>query len=155
MSTKIINLPITKGIISVTNVWKTKLKIKFKDEYFTINTPKDMARASAGDVFHVEKVTHTQNGFPSRRLIARKIKTTSKELLPLKNKKMTKIVKKGNGLLKIEIDGIQYVILERDIVGVDSIEEGDVIELIAEYEDSGYVSIQRFIEGLSEEELFT
>ena len=150
MSTKIIDLPITKGIIVVVDVWKTKIKIKRLDKFFVINTPKDMLKASVGDVYMMEKIDYTTGGQTAKRIIAKKIQTTMIEMLPLKTKQEMKLIKRGNGLLKIKINECEYVIKESDTLGIDRIEEGGVIEVIL---DKGILI--KYYEPISEDDLFT
>ena len=155
MSTKIINLPIAKAIIVVIDVWKTKVKIKRGDDYFTINTPKDMSTASVGDVYKIEKIDHMIQGRQSKRLIATKIQTTDISILPLKNKKNVTILKRKNGLLKIKIDDIEYVILESKTLGIENVNENESVEMIGEIQNGLTSSIHRYFEPVSESELFT
>lgn len=155
MSTKIINLPIAKAIIVVIDVWKTKVKIKRGDDYFTINTPKDMSTASVGDVYKIEKIDHMIQGRQSKRLIATKIQTTDISILPLKNKKNVTILKRKNGLLKIKIDDIEYVILESKTLGIENVNENESVEMIGEIRNGLTSSIHRYFEPVSESELFT
>ena len=150
MSTKIIDLPITKGIVFITNIWKTKIQIQRIDKRFVINTPKDMMKASLGDVYMVEKMKYQSGGQTMQRLKASKVKTYMVELLPLKTKKDMKILMRGNGLLKIKIEQEEYIIKESDTVGLEDLKINESTEVI--YEND---RIWKYLEPISENELFT
>ncbi len=155
MSTKISELPFDKGLVLINDVWKTKTKIKKGDNFYVINTPKDLCKASIGDVYSVEKINYPVNGKMGKRLIAKKIPTTPRELLPLKKPQKTTLLKRGNGLLKIEINKIDYIVLENDIIGIDRMHIGDSIELISAKSEQGTTTICEYFKNITEQELFT
>ena len=153
MSTKIQDLPFKKGIVVIDNVWKTKVKIKIKDKFFTINTPQSFGVCSAGDVFIVEKVDYSSATGIRKKLNAKRVDTTMPELLPLKSKKDVKLLKVGNGLAKILIDDGEYIVLQRQIPGLLDMEINEIQQFEAKNIGNGRISIIRKY-NYSEDDIF-
>ena len=153
MSTTIVDLPIKEGIIQVINIWKTKVKIRYKHKDYTINTPKDMGRVNVGDVFRVKKVEYKVSNGMNKRLECTLVDTTMVELLPLKIPKFVTLLNKGNGLAKIQIENDTFIVLEKRLPHLRILEVGEKIQLVARVEEDGFVFIDEYTdEG---EDIFT
>jgi len=124
MSTRITELPFKHSIIRVGIVYKKYIQIFAKNKIYVINKPKSLSDCFEGEVYKVWKEKYGKEKKYTK-LEAKKIKTTMPELLPLKKPKKVTLLRRGNGLVKIEIDNTEHIMLNNEMRAIADLEEGE------------------------------
>ena len=150
MTSNIKNLNFEKGVIQILQVWKTRLKIKYKGKTEVIWTPSDLSRAKVHEIYFARIEPYKMNGEERKRMRCSIVRTVPIESIPITTKTKVKLLEKENGLVQLEIDEEKYLMKIIDIAIMKYKKVGSISELKKQGD-----RIEEDIEEISESDLFT